>query len=328
MKNALALKFLTALFCTLVVCSMVTAQETPPVTTVTAPVAGATISDFKGKVSIQLPGQALLSPSRGQVLPPESTVTTDDGRLLLRLSDGSDILVRPHTRVIIKEPESSGWRYLQLLVGRIRSQIQKHLGGSPAFQIGTPSAVISVRGTRFDVEVNRLGFTEVDVDEGIVELDSLSGRGESVIITAGFSSRVGMDSAPEVPRPTREFRPQLDRPSTKKDRDPGDDDAIRRIESDRGHGDRSGGISGGGDSSGSDGGDHSGSSGSGSSGSSGSDGGDHSGSSGSGTSGSSGSDGGDRSGTSGSGSSGSGSSGSGDKSGSGDRHGGRPPGLN
>jgi len=357
MKNALALKFLTALFCTLVVCSMVTAQETPPVTTVTAPVAGATISDFKGKVSIQLPGQALLSPSRGQVLPPESTVTTDDGRLLLRLSDGSDILVRPHTRVIIKEPESSGWRYLQLLVGRIRSQIQKHLGGSPAFQIGTPSAVISVRGTRFDVEVNRLGFTEVDVDEGIVELDSLSGRGESVIITAGFSSRVGMDSAPEVPRPTREFRPQLDRPSTKKDRDPGDDDAIRRLESDRGHGDRSGGISGGGDSSGSDGGDHSGSSGSGSSGSSGSggdrsgssgsddgssvsgtsgsgssgssgsDGGDHSGSSGSGTSGSSGSDGGDRSGTSGSGSSGSGSSGSGDKSGSGDRHGGRPPGL-
>src|SRR5215471_16400294 len=352
MKNALALKFFTVLFCSLVVCSLATAQEPSPVTTVTASVAGATIADFKGKVSIQLPGQALLSPSRGQVLPPESTVTTDDGRLLLRLSDGSDILVRPHTRVIIKEPETGGWRYLQLLIGRVRSQIQKRLGGSPAFQIGTPSAVISVRGTRFDVEVNRLGFTEVDVDEGIVELDSLSGRGESVIITAGFSSRVGMDSAPEVPRPTREFRPQLDRPSTKKDRDPGDDDAIRRLESDRGHGDRSGGISGGGDFSGSDGGDHSGPSGSGSgssgsddgssvsgtsgsgssgssgSGSSSSDGGDRSGTSGSGSSGTSGSDGGDRSGTSGSGSSGSGSSGSGDKSGSGDRHGGRPPGLN
>ena len=353
MKNALALKFFTVLFCSLVVCSLATAQEPSPVTTVTASVAGATIADFKGKVSIQLPGQALLSPSRGQVLPPESTVTTDDGRLLLRLSDGSDILVRPHTRVIIKEPETGGWRYLQLLIGRIRSQIQKHLGGSPAFQIGTPSAVISVRGTRFDVEVNRLGFTEVDVDEGIVELDSLGGRGESVLITAGFSSRVGMDTAPEVPRPTREFRPQLDRPSSKKDRDPGDDDAIRRLESsDRGHG-GSGGISGsGGDSSGSDGGDHSGSSGSGPSGSgggdrsgssgsddgtstpgttsSGSDGGDRTGASGSGSTGSSGADGGDRSGTSGSGTGSgdkSGTSGSGDHSGSGDRHGGRPPGL-
>src|SRR5215468_3181144 len=125
MKNALALKFLTVLFCTLVVCIMVTAQETPPVTTVTAPVAGATISDFKGKVSLQLPGQALMSPSRGQVLPPETTVNTDDGRLLLKLSDGSEVLVRPHTRVVIKEPEGSAWRYLQLLLGRIRTQVQK-----------------------------------------------------------------------------------------------------------------------------------------------------------------------------------------------------------
>ena len=79
----------------------------------------------------------------------------------------------------------------------------KAYGGSPAFQIGTPSAVISVRGTKFDVEVDRRGFTEVDVDEGVVELEAVTGRGQSVLITAGFSSRVGMEAARKLPDPHR-----------------------------------------------------------------------------------------------------------------------------
>ena len=335
MKN----KLISTISCLLFLCSLAMAQE-PGSQSVTVTSTGATISDFKGKVSLQLPGQALMSPSRGQVLPPETTVNTDDGRLLLKLSDGSEVLVRPHTRVVIKEPESSAWRYLQLLLGRIRTQVQKHLGGTPSFQIGTPSAVISVRGTQFDVEVDRRGFTEVDVHEGVVELESSSGHGESVMIRAGFSSRVSMDSAPETPRPTHDLRPMLDRPTQKGRRDSrGDDDPIRRLEAaDRGGdhgGSGSSGVDGGsgsgseGGSSGSDGGSTSGSSGSSGSdgGSSGSDGGSSS------TSGSSGSDGGsrtsgsgDRSGSSDGGTSGTSGSGSGDRSGSGDHHGGRPPG--
>jgi hypothetical protein len=275
----------------LLYCGIAAGQEPSPAV-IKAPYAGATVSDFKGKVGIQLPGQAFTDPSRGEVLPPETAVSTDDGRLLLRLSDGSDILVRPHTRLLVKAPETSGWRYLQLLIGRIHTQIEKHLGGTPPVQIGTPSAVISVRGTRFDVEVDRRGFTEVDVEEGVVELNSATGRGEGVLITAGFSSRVGMESAPEVPRPTHDLRPQLDRPRRGGHNDSGDDDPMKRLaasdpdhhgQSDRG----SSGSDGDGRSSGSTSGD-----------------------------GSSGSDDGDRSGSS-----------SGDRSGSGDgdRHGSKPP---
>lgn len=255
-------------------CACAAAQES-------APYAGATVSDFKGKVSIQLPAQAFSGPVRGEVLPPETTVSTDDGRLLLKLGDGSDILVRPHTRLVLKQPETSGWKYFQMLMGRVRTSIQKRFGGAPAFQIGTPSAVISVRGTKFEVEVDRRGFTEVDVDEGVVELEALSGLGQSVMITAGFSSRVGMETGPETPRPTRELRPQLDRPGRREGKNSGndDDDAIRKlISADRDRHDN--GDHHGGDSSGSDGGSRSGSGSS--------DGGDRSGSgSGSGTSGSS-----------------------------------------
>ncbi|HEV7672911.1 MAG TPA: FecR family protein [Candidatus Angelobacter sp.] len=251
-------------------------QEAPQAAAASAPYAGATISDFKGKVSIQLPAQAFAAPVRGEVLPPDTTVSTDDGRLLLKLSDGSDVLVRAHTKLLLKQPEASGWKYFQILVGRVRTQIQKRMGGSPAFQIGTPSAVISVRGTKFDVEVDRRGFTEVDVDEGVVELEAVTGRGESVMITAGFSSRVGMETGPEVPRPTQDLRPQLDRPSR---RDGGrasldDDDPIKSLRASDKHdtGDhRSGDPSGSDSGKGSSGSDNDHSSGSGSGSGSGSD---------------------------------------------------------
>ena len=273
------------IFSMLLSCAVAMAQEP----SVKAPLAGATVADFKGKVTIQLPHQAFAAPARGEILPPETEVNTNDGTMLLRLTDGSEVLVRAHTRLVVKEPETSGWRYVQLVLGRIRAQVQKHLGGSPGFQIGTPSAVISVRGTRFDVEVDRRGITEVDVEEGVVELDALGGRGGSVLITAGFSSRVGAESAPEVPRPTHDLRPEVDRPGGGHGKDSsGDDDPIKKLEArDREHRDR-------------DSGDHGGSSG----GSGNDGGGSGSGSSGGGQSGSdsggdksgSGSDGGDRDG--------------------------------
>lgn len=221
--------FCTMLF--LVCCGLASAQE-PPSGPAKLPYAGATVSEFKGSVSIQLPGRALHSPSRGEVLPAETTVSTQDGHLLLRLSDGSNLLVRPNTRLVLKQPEASGFRYLQLLLGRVRAEVQKRLGGSSGFQMGTPSAVISVRGTKFEVEVNREGLTEVDVHEGVVQLDSAKGMGEPVMIRAGFSSRVGFDAGPESPRPTRDMRPELDRPGRDRYRHSGDDDdddSIKRL---------------------------------------------------------------------------------------------------
>ncbi|HSM87375.1 MAG TPA: FecR family protein [Candidatus Limnocylindrales bacterium] len=230
MKTVCKLQLLFVLFC----CILTSAQE-KQVAPLNAPFAGATITDFKGKVSIQLPSQSLSAPSRGEVLPAETLISTQDGRMLLRLADGSDVLVRPNTRLLVKQPESGNWRYIQLLIGRVRAEIQKRLGGSPGFQIGTPSAVISVRGTVFEVEVNRLGFTEVDVHEGVVQLDSAKGMGESVLVRAGFSSRVGFESGPETPRPTRDMRPELERPGRHDDRHSDhDEDSLKRIEASSG----------------------------------------------------------------------------------------------
>jgi hypothetical protein len=110
--------------------------------------------------------------------------------------------------VLLKQPTPSNWQRLQLLFGRVRAEVQKRISGAPPFQVGTPSAVISVRGTRFYVEVDKHKATQVDVEEGAVQLENANGVGTPVLIPAGSSSRVGENSAPEPVQPTSKLQKQ------------------------------------------------------------------------------------------------------------------------
>ena len=191
-----------------------TAQAQGPATGLSpAAFAGAVVAEWKGEVHVQLPGTNMLAPKRGQVLTAGTTVETGDGRLMLVLrTDESEILVQPHTRLIVIEAAPSNWNALEVVIGRIRAYIRKRTGGAPPFQMGTPSAVIAVRGTRFDVEVNRQGVSEVDVFEGLVEVANPALSGSSVLVSPGFSTRVGIGTPPEPPVPTYEIRPSVDVP--------------------------------------------------------------------------------------------------------------------
>jgi hypothetical protein len=178
-----------------------------------APFAGAIVSEWKGEVHVQLPGTNMSAPKRGQVLPAGTVLDTGDGRLVLVLrADESEILVQPHTRLVVREPAPGNWNAVEVLLGRIRAYIRKRTGGAPPFQMGTPSAVIAVRGTRFDVEVNGRGVSEVDVFDGLVEVASAAVPGSAVLVSPGFSTRVGMGTPPEPPVPTREIRPGVEAP--------------------------------------------------------------------------------------------------------------------
>src|SRR5467141_419551 len=178
----------------------------------TAAIAGATIAEWKGDIRLNLPGQLPSNPLRGEQLPPGTILDTGSGRLLLLLSDGSEVIVRAHTRLQVQQPSLTDPSYFQLLLGRIRALINKRTGGAVPFELGTPSAVIAVRGTQFDVEVNPGNVTEVDVVDGLVEVYGRNAAGGSVLLEPGFSTRVGMDSGPEQPEPTNEMRPEVERP--------------------------------------------------------------------------------------------------------------------
>jgi ferric-dicitrate binding protein FerR (iron transport regulator) len=208
LKTILGQMILAAVVLSMVDAPTAMAQQTAaPASTVAT--ASASVADVKGKVQIELPGKAPSSPSLGQVLPAETTISTGNGSILLRLEDGSQILVHANTHTVLKQPSPAGWQHLQLLLGKIKAEIQKRTGGSPPFQIGTPSAVITVRGTRFYVRVDEHKTTRVDVEEGVVEVENLKGIGKPVQVKAGFSSRVKEDSAPEEPKQA----PGLDRQS-------------------------------------------------------------------------------------------------------------------
>ena len=76
----------------------------------------AIITDLKGEVVLQSAQGAALPAQRGQVLPVESSIETTKGSLLLSLQDGSQVLVKPHSRVILKAPEQSQGNFLQLAI--------------------------------------------------------------------------------------------------------------------------------------------------------------------------------------------------------------------
>ncbi len=205
--NRFALRCLMSIVMVVGALTLAAAQNSVPVSAQPALYAGATVSGWTRNVSLELPGKSVSSPSRGERLPAGTLLDTKDGILVLLLEDESQIILRPHTRLQLKQPAVGDWSYFDIILGQVRAFIKKRTGGAPPFELGTPSAVIAVRGTRFDVEVDRHSITEVDVFEGLVEVAAVGIRGSSVLVRPGYSTRVGKGTAPEPPVRTYEIRP-------------------------------------------------------------------------------------------------------------------------
>lgn len=119
-------------------------------------------------------------------------LTGPDGHALFQVSDGSTFEVFPNSQVQFRKNPPNWGDLLDLLVGRIRVQIQRLSGQPNPNRVYTPAAVISVRGTIFDVAVNDDDQTTVvEVEEGSVEVQHLLlPRGRPKVVNAGESLRV------------------------------------------------------------------------------------------------------------------------------------------
>jgi len=93
---------------------------------------------------------------------------------------------------------------LTLERGRIRAAFDKIVGSEPR-TVQTPGALLAVRGTQFDVEVDRDGETTLDVFEGIVEVQSSLQQQPPLMVRAGEESSFG-PRRPPVVRPMPEHR--------------------------------------------------------------------------------------------------------------------------
>jgi hypothetical protein len=145
-----------------------------------------------GQVSLQNGGypQAL---SVGNIVKAQQMIVTGpDGFAKLQvLSDGSTFEVYPNSKVIFRETPGSWEHLLNVWLGRVKVFIQHAPGVPNPNNVTSPTAVISVRGTVFDVVVQDLdGTTFVSVDEGLVDVRNWTAPGKAVSLHPGESLTV------------------------------------------------------------------------------------------------------------------------------------------
>jgi hypothetical protein len=143
----------------------------------------AKLMQFTGQISYMRGGD-LWALSVGQTVQPQQVIVTgQDGWGLFQISDGSTFEVFPKSKVVFR-PNRGDWKdLLEVWLGKIRVEIE-HTGGLPNNnKVRTPSAVISVRGTIFDVEVeDEDGTTMVLDEEGQVEVRHLLRAGNAIVL--------------------------------------------------------------------------------------------------------------------------------------------------
>ena len=151
----------------------------------------AKVVTLSGQVSVLKDLQPWALSAGESVQVTQVVVTGPDGHAVLQVSDGSTIEVYPNSRFVFRQ-NPGNWRdLLEVFLGKVRVHIE-HLGTIPnPNRVITPVAVISVRGTTFDVTVNDDDETTVvEVEEGTVEVRHNLLGGNSAIVNSGEVFRV------------------------------------------------------------------------------------------------------------------------------------------
>ncbi|MBI2818538.1 MAG: FecR domain-containing protein [Acidobacteria bacterium] len=150
----------------------------------------AIIATMSGRVSIERAGE-LWAITAGQAIETgQIIVTGSDGSAQLGLPDGSVVEIFPNSRVIYRANQFNLRDLLDVFLGKVRLQIQHLLPGETPLRVTSPTAVISVRGTVFEVEVDPAQDTTVSVDTGVVSVRHRLLPGGEVLVEAGQSLHV------------------------------------------------------------------------------------------------------------------------------------------
>ena len=155
------------------------------------PDGAAKLLNFTGQISVMKDSTPWALHVGDSVRPQQMIVTGPEGWGLFEVSDGSKFEVFQNAHVVFRANRGDWKDLLEVWLGKVRVQIE-HIGNLPNNnRVRTPSAVISVRGTVFDVEVE--DGTEVSCvldEDGSVEVRHLLRQGPSRILTAGEWIRV------------------------------------------------------------------------------------------------------------------------------------------
>lgn len=126
--------------------------------------------------------------------------TGPDAQLILEVPDGSYMVVSENSKLVVEDFWSGNLRSLMnLMVGKVRFYVQR-LGGRPnPYRVTTPTALIAVRGTTFEVTVDEAQIAEVRCLEGRVSVEAVGLPNREVILDAGRKTLVRPGEYPLPP---------------------------------------------------------------------------------------------------------------------------------
>src|ERR1019366_392172 len=139
-------------------------------------------------------GYRVIIPPCGIVNQQHVIKTGPDGYAKLQVSDGSTFEVFPNSEVTFRKTYGIT-DLLNVWMGKVKVYIQHFPGVPNPNNVTTPTALISVRGTIFDVDVQADGATFVTLDEGLVDVRHLLVASRIIRLNPGESVQV----LPNVP---------------------------------------------------------------------------------------------------------------------------------
>lgn len=151
----------------------------------------AKVTSISGQVAV-LRGQQPWALNVGDFIQQKQIVLSGpDGYAIFQVSDGSTFEVFPNSRVTFRNNPGAWSDLLDLWLGRVKVYIRRFGGQPNPARIYTPTAVISVRGTVFDVALEDEDTTYVGVEEGQVGVrHRLIPQDDQKLINPGESIRV------------------------------------------------------------------------------------------------------------------------------------------
>ncbi len=174
-------------------------QKTPP---------GATVKFVIGKVQIQSSGKTSWQKARirQKVFSGDRIKTFLNSRVELAMPDGSVIKVNENTVFDVKEiktnrSDQEDKMSFTLWAGNIWAKFKKVVSTRQVREIESPSAVVAIRGTELELDVDQNQTTVVRVYEGQVAVRSKTVAGE-VLVGSNQQSIVEKGKPPTPPKPT------------------------------------------------------------------------------------------------------------------------------
>ena len=163
-----------------------------------------TLEVLDGVVAVSHDGNTFAIGQDGEMLQQGDVIRTGEGaHAVLTFFDGSVIELEPDSEIRVEtlQATSAGdlLMTMQQTIGRSWHVVSRTLTPNSKYEVRTPTATATVRGTAFLVSVSPQGSSNIQTTDGVV---GMIGGGQEVLVPPGFQSSVLPGGVPDPTSPT------------------------------------------------------------------------------------------------------------------------------